>query len=61
MVDLVRFLSQFWRNEALCPVHNLVDHNLVYFLVYNLVYRQKIMYIIGGGSYERRFCIWLCG
>ena len=39
MVDLVRFLSQFWRNETLCPVHNLVDHNFVYFLVHNLVYR----------------------
>ena len=39
MVDLVRFLSQFGRNEAFLPVHNLVDHNFVYFLVHNLVYR----------------------
>ena len=41
MVDLVRFLSQFGRNEVFLLVHNLVDHNFVYFLVHNLVYRIK--------------------
>lgn len=41
MVGLVRFLSQFGRNEAFLLVHNLVDHNFVYFSVHNLVYRKK--------------------